>query len=334
MRDAYELLGLAPGASPVDIKRNFRRLAMQWHPDRNPEPAAAERFKALRHAHDRLLAAFRSRDESSDAPSDKDEDAAGPRGEDCSMELELSFEEAFAGGSKQICLSRSAACTDCVGSGEVKLAFTRLCEPCRGSGSIRNGKVLQRCAACDGRGYRSVAPCAACEGKGQQQQARWLDIKLPPGLVDGDSLRLAGEGEACADSEGRPGDLQLRIRLAPHPLYTRSGRDLLLQRPISALRLLLGGEIRIPHPSGARRVMLDAGDSAPRQLRLPGEGFPARAGRAAGDLVIDFLPMMISRADAKLRAPLEALETALQHRLADALPELDAWETRWLQEAR
>ncbi|MFT3757739.1 DnaJ C-terminal domain-containing protein [Thauera sp.] len=343
MRDAYELLGLVPGASPVNIKRKFRRLAMQWHPDRNPTPAAAEHFKALRQAHDRLLAAFRTTEDGADAPSDKNETAAtddrhtsasdGPRGADRSMELELSLEEAFLGGSKQICLSRSAACMDCTGTGEVKLAFTRLCEPCRGSGRIRNGKGLQHCTACDGRGYRSIEPCSACDGSGQQQHARWLAVNLPAGLVNGDSLRLAGEGEACADPAGRSGDLHLRIRLSPHPIYTRSGRDLLLQRPISMLRLLLGGEVHLPHPAGARRIRLDAGDAAPRRIRLPGEGFPARAGRAAGDLVIDFLPMMISRAGAELRAPLEALETALQRRLSDALPELAAWEARWLPDS-
>ncbi|ENO90098.1 DnaJ C-terminal domain-containing protein [Thauera linaloolentis] len=351
MRKAYELLGLAPGVTPADIKRAFRRLAMHWHPDRNPAPAAAEHFRALRQAHDRLLTACASPDAGTTAETMQEDghadgpasahdgppppgDDAGPRGADRFMELDLSFEEAFRGGSKQICLHQPAACTHCTGTGETRLAVTRLCEPCRGSGRIRSNKGLQRCTACEGRGYRNTEPCRACEGSGRQTQERWLAVSLPAGLSNGDSLRLAGEGEPHPEYADRPGDLHLRIRLIPHPLYTRSGRDLLMQRPISALRLLIGGTVRIPHPGGCRDLTLDAGSASSRRVILEGEGFPARPGRAAGKLVIDFVPLMMTQADDGLRVHLEALEAELQRRLSHCLPELDAWEAQWLRDVQ
>ncbi len=345
MRDAYELLGLAPGVTPTDVKRAFRRLAMRWHPDRNPAPAAAEHFKALRRAHDKLLAGLKPADASAEehghadpAASGQDTDApadaeTAPRGADRSMDLELDLEEAFLGGTRQICLSQASSCTHCSGTGEIRLTFTRLCEPCRGSGKVRNGKGLQSCTACAGRGYRSTAACPDCEGSGQQTSERWLAVSLPAGLVDGDSLRLSGEGEPHPEHSGKPGDLHLRIRLNAHPLYTRKGRDLLLQRPISALRLLLGGTVPVPHPGGPRKVTIPAGSASARQVRFDGEGFPARAGRPAGDMVIDFQPLMPTQVDTALHAQFEALEAELQRGLGQYLPELAAWEAKWMQNA-
>ncbi len=339
MRDAYKLLGLTPGVSPTDIRRAFRRLAMHWHPDRNDDPFATEHFKALRHAHDRLLDALGTPiDDNATAPehdtAPSPEDDTDVRGADRFMELELEFEEAFGGGSKQICLSQSAPCTHCEGTGEVKLTFTRLCTPCRGSGRIRSDEGLQRCLVCDGRGYRSIEACPSCDGSGHETVERWLAVSLPAGLIDGDSVRLVGEGESHPEPGNRPGDLHLRIRLRPHALYTRRGRDLVLQRPISALRLLLGGEVRIPHPAGQRSVKVDAGTATARSVCFPGEGFPARAGRPHGDLIIEFQPITVDELDATLRVKFEALESELQRRLSHHLPELAAWEANWLQHPR
>jgi molecular chaperone DnaJ len=347
MRDAYKLLGLKPGVSPTDIKRAFRRLAMHWHPDRNDDPVATEHFKALRRAHDRLLDALSTA--AADGAAAPEQDTATSsghgaasstapdsdvRGADRFMELELEFEEAFSGGSKQIRLSQSAPCTHCEGRGEVKLSFTRLCTPCRGTGRVRSSDRLQHCPVCAGRGYRSVEACPSCEGSGKQSVERWLALSLPAGLIDGDSLRLAGEGEPHPEFVARPGDLHLHIRLRPHALYSRRGRDLLLQRPVSALRLLLGGEVRIPHPGGERTVKVDAGTASARSVCFHGEGFPARAGRPCGNLIIEFEPITVGEIDASLRERLEALETELQRKLSDYFPELAAWEANWLQDRR
>lgn len=341
MRDAYELLGLKPGVTQADIRHAFRRLAMQWHPDRNADPAAVEHFKVLRQAHDSLLAALSKASQENrqhaaageaEAPSqDTSAQNQAPRGEDCTMELELELEEAYRGGEKQICLKRPTPCTECGGSGEVKLAFTRLCEPCRGSGRVRDGQHLHRCATCEGRGYRSTDTCPGCGGSGQQTRDRWLAVNLPAGLVDGDSLRLAGEGLPHPDHPERPGDLHLRIHLRASPLYTRQGRDLLIRRPISALRLLLGGSVQVPHPAGPRHIVLEAGSATPRQIRVAGAGFPARGVQAAGDFIVELEPLMMSRLNARLRAQIEALETELQRELSHHLPELAAWEANWMK---
>ena len=338
MRDAYKLLGLTPGVSPTDIKRAFRRLAMHWHPDRNDDPVATEHFRALRRAHDRLLDALGTPADDSAAaepepppPTRSDVDV---RGADRFMELELEFERAFGGGIEHVCLSQSAPCAHCAGTGEVKLPLTRLCPPCRGSGRVRSSDGLQRCMVCEGRGYRSVEACPSCDGSGEQTVERWLAVSLPAGLIDGDSLRLAGEGEPHPELVDHPGDLRLKIRLRPHALYSRRGRDLLLQRPISALRLLLGGEIRIPHPGGQRKVKVDAGTATARSVCFRGEGFPARAGRPRGDLIIEFEPITVSEIDITLRARLEALETELQLKLSQHMPEIAAWEANWLQDPR
>ena len=338
MRDAYELLGLTPGISPADIKRAFRRLAMRWHPDRNADPHAAEHFKLLRQAHDRLLEHLDgpgNDDDTLTATNEQETEAerqngSRPRGADRFMDLELTIEETFNGGTRQVCLNRPTVCPQCDGSGSVRLNLTRLCTPCGGSGRLRGERGLERCSICDGRGYRNTGDCPTCSGSGQQNRERWLAVSLPAGLIDGDSLRLAGEGEPPPDAEGLPGDLHLRIRQRPHPLFALSGRELSIQRPISALRLLLGGTVRVPHPLGALDVSLEAGSATPRTVRIAGAGIPARAERPAGDLVIELQPIMVTELDARLRAQFEALETELQRTLPQHLPELAAWESRWM----
>lgn len=375
MLDAYELLGLRPGATEPEVKRAFRRLAMRWHPDRNPDPAATERFKALRQAYDRLLAAAddatavgedaaaapadesapadatatdphtdsrragahggrRSdpgRGPSSTADSGNDADDDAPlRGADRRLDLELSFEEAFLGGRKALSVPTAAVCAHCNGSGTETLSVSRLCEPCRGSGRLREGGGLARCSACHGRGYRSTRACSSCHGSGRQTQARALRIELPPGLIDDDELRLAGEGEPAPVAGGRAGDLRVRIRLAAHALFRRDGRDLVLRRPLSALRMLLGGELRIAHPAGARTLLLEPGPAEPRRLRVAGAGFPARGRRRAGDLVVELVPTWPQSPDAALRGLIEQLEAEVARKAARHLPEVAQWEARWL----
>lgn len=345
MHDAYELLGLEPGATRAEIRRAFRRLAMRWHPDRNGDPLAAEHFKALRQAHDTLLDEIEkglastgptSADDANTRRAAPEAEAARaaanaePRGADRFMKLELTFEEAFRGGQKPLCLQQSSPCAHCDGEGEVTLAHTRLCEPCRGSGRVGGSRHLTRCEVCGGRGYRNTTPCPHCHGQGNTTLERWLAVSLPAGLIDGDSLRLAGEGEPSADHHDLPGNLHLHIRLQPHALFRRQGRDLRLQRPVSAVRLLLGGDLQIPHPDGTRTLSLAPGSTAPRELRIPGAGFPARGERPAGDLIVELRPVMLSHADDTLQPLLEALERELQGALAHHLPELAAWQAQWL----
>ena len=156
MSDPHALLGLPAGASAQQIKRAFRKLAMQWHPDRNPDPAAAEQFRRLRDAHDRLLATLLG--DAADATYEDKTAAHAPpqRGADRWQTLEISIEESVSGALRTVEVERRSPCTQCGGSGIEKLSVSRLCTPCRGSGRVRGPAGLERCPDCEGRGYRNT----------------------------------------------------------------------------------------------------------------------------------------------------------------------------------
>jgi molecular chaperone DnaJ len=152
-------------------------------------------------------------------------------------------------------------------------------------------------------------------------------------MLDGDELRLAGEGEAPATEAGLAGDLRLRIRLAPHPLFRLDGRDLILNRPVSALRMLVGGALRVPLPGGVRSVTLPAGSAAPRALRIEGAGFPGRGAAPAGALIVQLVPVMPADPDAAAARLIERLERELARDPARHLAEVATWEANWLPQA-
>ncbi len=324
MRDPYELLGLRPGVGAAEIKRAFRQLAMRWHPDRNGDPAAAERFNSLRGAYETLLAGLTPPldEEASAADSEPTRDA------DRWMDLELSIDEAFHGSVRTVTVFDEIDCAQCSGTGIETLTLSRLCAPCRGSGRLRADGQSTQCPDCGGRGYRTTAECSVCSGSGRQIGERHLQVRVPPGLIDDDVLRLSGKGKTLG--EGPPGALNLRIRLASHPLYRRKGRDLVLQRPVSALRLMVGGEIRVPHPTGRHRLQIEAGEAEPRSVRVPGAGIPARQSKPAGDFIVDLRPELPRASDARMRQLIAQLEEACARDPERHLPELAQWEAQWL----
>lgn len=329
--DAHALLGLAPGADLQQIKRAFRRLAMRWHPDRNADPSALEHFKLLRAAHDALIAGDASQDDTPPAP---DADADLDRGADRRQALTLTLDEAYAGGTRVVELVHECGCDRCDGTGEIALDHSRLCTACHGSGRLRSGGGLTPCHHCGGQGYRRSEACPACAGGGRVRRVRSVSVRIPPGLLDGDELRLAGEGEPSAALGGRPGDLRLAIVLAPHPLFARSGRDLVVKRPVSALRLLTGGMLHVPLPGGGRHtVVLEAGGADARRLEIAGAGLPGRGNQPAGTLIVELEPLLPRAADEALRTRFAALDDALSADLARHLPELARWEAQWLGDA-
>ncbi len=321
--DAHTLLGLAPGSGADEIKRAFRRLAMRWHPDRNAAPEAAEQFRRLRAAYESLLAAGEEPPPDAAAP-------AGARGADRHEEIVLTVEEAFAGGDKTFDLAVEAVCTACDGAGEQALVHSRLCTACHGSGRLREHGRLARCGRCDGRGYVRVESCAACTGTGRVRTAHPVAVAVPAGVLDGDELRVTGEGHPDLDGTGRPGDLRLTVRIAPHGLFRLAGRDLRLRRPVSALRMLLGGRLRVPVPGGVREIALAAGAASARVLRIDGAGMPGRHGEPAGALMVELEPVLPAAADGRVRTLVEALEAALAADGDAHWPELAEWERTWL----
>ena len=328
--DPHHLLGIEPGATAAEIKRAFRRLAMHWHPDRNRDPHAVERFKQVRAAYEHLLAGFESATPEA-AAEPTTESAAEPVAHpgDRHQTLEITVEQAFLGATREVWVERTQPCEDCQGSGWRELSHSRLCTECHGSGRLRTAQGLQACPDCEGRGYRRRVECEHCQGSGQRPQPVAYSLQVPAGSEEGMVLRLGGAGEP-AEAWPEPGDLRVTLRVAPHPLYRTEGRDLVVQRPIGVLRLLLGGEILLPHPAGARRFELPPGPASAREISVPGAGWPARGKKPAGDLRVMLQPVMPRELDPALLAPLVA---AVEAAAAIHQPVVDAWERQWLADA-
>lgn len=327
--DSYAILGVSQQATLADIKRAYRRLAMRWHPDRNADPAATERFKEIRAAYDRLLAGDPPETtEAAEAAADDAEPEAAPsaaKAPDIRLNLEISLAEAAAGCRKTVAYHRSTTCTTCAGSGEHGISRTRFCAACHGSGRIRDAqRGLVPCDACGGRGLFSERTCPDCTGSGRETSSVSLETTVPAGMLAGDELRLAGQGESGADGV-LPGDLYLTIVIADHPLFQLRGRDLHFAMPVSALRLLAGGDIELPTLAGSVPHRLDGGLPEAREVRLPGQGYPGRGRTPAGDLVASLQPVFPARLDARQRKLLLQADAALMGDLAAAFPEIAGW---------
>lgn len=330
MMDPLLVLGLSPGASPREIKHAFRRLAMSWHPDRNPAPHAAEEFKRCRAAYEKLMAFAREPEAEAEAAEAAPASAAAdePRGEDLRQRLSLSLEEAAFGCGKTLIFESSVPCEDCDGSGESGPARSRLCADCHGTGRIRGqARHLERCDCCGGRGYRSERTCAACDGEGRHASTRSLHVTVPPGMLAGDELRLAGQGGTAPDG-GVPGDLFLSVAIDAHDLFRLEGRDLVCDVPVSVLLLLAGGMIEVPTLDGAIGVELEPGAPGARQQRVAGRGFPGRKNSAPGDLVLNLSPVYPQQLSAKQASLLRQLEQSLAADLPRHAPDIEGWKRR------
>jgi len=326
--EARKLLGVERDATPHAIKKAFRHLAMRWHPDRNPAPEAHEMFARLSAACDLLLEPFEpahADDKSAHSTSKTDSHSHGA---DRNQDIELDIEQLCLGGKTDVVLESAVECTKCAGHGHQEHEHSQLCTHCQGSGRVRHIKNLVRCKDCDGRGYSRRTRCLQCHGSGRQISQRILAVTVPPGMLPGDELRLKGEGYAPASGKGRSGDLRLRIQLRPHPLYTLDGNDIMLDRPVSVFILLGGGNISVPSPTGLHELAIEPGSATSREQIVPGAGIPARDKRAAGKLRVRLVPVLPCSPTPALVELYRALQAEI--RQADILPELAAWEQRWL----
>jgi molecular chaperone DnaJ len=294
--DPHAILGVVPEAGINELKRAYRRLAMQWHPDRNAHPEATERFKQIRAAYDALL----NRDDGDVAVDTGEQEESGSnasqastsqaKAADIHLDLSLSLEEAAAGCDKTIVVERGTDCLTCAGSGESGISKTRFCSVCHGSGRVRHRTHgLERCHHCNGRGLFTERICPDCAGTGRDTDAVSLRVVVPAGMVPGSELRLSGQGEPGGD-DCLPGDLYLRLLVQPHPVFTCVGADIEVKLSINAFRLLAGGQIMIPTLAGLESFELAAGSATPRRVVVARRGYPMNRGRQTGDLILHLEP--------------------------------------------
>jgi molecular chaperone DnaJ len=325
-QDYYDLLGVDKSADAGVLKKAFRKAAMQYHPDRNPDDAAAEKkFKEMGEAYDVLKdpekraaydryghaafeggmggggqggAGFDFSDVFEEFFGDfmggggrRRGGAQAGRGSDMRFNMEITLEEAFAGKSDQITVPTSVSCTPCGGSGAEAGSKPEVCDTCRGHGKVRANQgffmVERACPKCQGAGSIIKNPCKVCRGAGKVAKEKTLQVKIPQGVEEGTRIRLSGEGEAGMRGAA-PGDLYIFLTIKPHPIFKRDGDMLYCQVPIPMVTATLGGQIEVPTiGSGRARIKIPSGTQSGRQFRLRGKGMPELNGGFVGDMIIE-----------------------------------------------
>jgi molecular chaperone DnaJ len=325
--DFYQLLEVNRGADGDTIKRAYRKLAMQYHPDRNPGDAEAEaRFKAMSVAYDCLKdpqkkaaydryghAAFTQQGGGGQGGFGGGADfgdigdifetifgsafgggggrARPRRGADLRYDMEIGLEDAFDGKSTEIELEVATACDTCAGTGAAPGTSRRGCNTCHGHGKVRAQQglfVIERpCPVCHGRGEVLESPCRDCRGEGRRDTLQRLQVDIPPGVDNGTRIRLSGKGEA--GPQGAPaGDLYIFIQVKRHSVFEREGTALFTRMPISFTTAALGGSVDIPGLDGETHTIdIPVGIQSGKQLRKRGAGMPVLQGRGRGDLVVE-----------------------------------------------
>ena len=321
VKDPYQALGVDKKASDEEIKKAYRKLARQYHPDKNPGDAAAEeRFKEIQEAYSILSdpekrraydsgggifgtgfdpGAFRTGggfggafgDILSDLFTGRAGGAAGAnrpqRGRDLETEVHISFEQSMEGAQVPVTVSLSAPCPTCRGTGAKPGTSPTVCSACNGRGVEAESQGLfsisQPCRRCGGTGTEIKDPCDTCRGPGQTRQVKRYRVNVPPGVRDGSRVRLAGKGEAGMRG-GPPGDLYVVTRVADSPLFRRKGDNLEVEVPITIVEAIRGGTIEVPTLNGTKRIRVSPGTQHGTIQRLRGEGPPRLAGRGRGDI--------------------------------------------------
>jgi molecular chaperone DnaJ len=326
-RDYYEVLGVDRSASEEEIKKAYRKLALRFHPDKNPDGhrEAEERFKEISEAYQILSdaerrsqydrfghAAFAQGGAAGFDFTAGFEDILGDlfgdffgtgrgarggrrrtrRGQDLQYQLEVSFEEAARGCEKTISIPRVVRCETCEGRGAKPGTTPKPCPQCGGSGQIRFQQgffsIAKTCGQCGGEGSIIAHPCASCSGTGTQRVVHTLNIKIPAGVDTGSRLKLRGEGEA-GPSGGPSGDLYVLIQVREHPLFVRDGADIICEVPISIAQAALGTEVDVPTLNGRAKVKVPAGTQGGQVFRLKGHGIPDLSGYGRGDEIVRIL---------------------------------------------
>ena len=344
-RDYYDVLGVSRSASKEELKKAYRKLAMKYHPDRNPDDAqAAEKFKELSEAyeilsddnkkqaydnfgHDGVNSSFSSSQGAADAFSDIFGDIfsdifggssggrASSRGADLSYNLEVSLEDAVFGKSLNIEIPSQERCNG---------PWNR-CSYCGGAGVIRQQQgffsMQQTCPQCRGEGETHNKNCSKCDGSGFIRNNKKLSVKIPAGVDDGDRIRLSGEGELGRG--GSRGDLYILINVKEHSIFERDGKNLYCEVPINFIDATLGGSIEVPTLVGKARIKIPSGTQSHKIFRLNGKGIkPLRGGRV-GDILVRVIVEVPVNLNSKQKELLNDFKNNMSHK--DNSPLVSSW---------
>ncbi len=340
--DYYEVLEIERNADHEEIKRSYKRLAFEYHPDRNPGDIEAEaKFKEINEAYQVLSdpdkrARYDSFGHISSEGLFSDQDfeagfndifgnlfeevfnagarARAQRGADLKYSLDITFDEAIDGIEKELKIPRHTLCPDCDGSGAAP-GGEATCTDCGGRGELRFSQgflaIKRACPACGGSGVRITKRCSNCGGNKLVRTDHDVKVKIPPGITDESRLRIRGEGEIGLYG-GPPGDLYIEISIEEHPLFKRHNEDLYCEVPISFVKAALGAEIEIPTPKGKSTIKIPAGTQSGQTFRLKGKGVPRLNGRGVGDLYIESKVEIPVKLNAKQKQKLQEFAEACQ----------------------
>ncbi len=358
-RDYYEVLGVDRSASDQEIKKAYRRIAMKYHPDRNPDDADADaKFKEATEAYEVLSDGEKrgAYDQFGHAGVDPSMGGGGfqggsfsdifgdvfgdifgggggrrqgpQRGSDLRYTLEVSLEDAVRGSTAEIRVPSLQHCEPCDGSGAKPGSSPITCGSCGGSGQVRTQQgffqVQQTCPKCRGRGQTISDPCVECRGQGLVEKTKTLSVKVPPGVDTGDRIRLSGEGEA-GPSGGPPGDLFVQIAVRQHALFERDGRHLYCEVPISFADAALGGELEVPTLDGRVKLKIPSETQTGKMFRLRGKGVKPVRGGPVGDLLCRAVVETPVNLTKEQRILLEDFRKALQEGGEQQSPRQTSW---------
>ncbi len=338
--DYYAILGVDRNASADELKASYRKMALQYHPDRNPgNKEAEEKFKEAaeayevlsdskkreiynRYGHDGLkgngFQGFSGFEDIFSSFGDIFEGIFGfdtgrsrsrtsaRRGADLRYDLKVSFMDAAFGASPEIDIDRLEGCTTCGGSGAAPGSHPSVCPTCHGSGQVTRSSgffsINSTCPQCNGGGQIIENPCNVCRGSGKSKVSKSLQLKIPPGIENGSRLRLRGEGEE-GTLGGPRGDLYVFIYVEPHEFFEREGSDIACQVPIPMTLAVLGGTIEVPTLEGTERIKIPKDTPHGKVFKLKGKGIPQLRGFGRGDQLVQTmveLPSNLSRKEEKL----------------------------------
>ena len=362
-QDYYQTLGLQKNSSDAEIKKAYRKLAMKYHPDRNPDDKTAEiKFKEAKEAYEVLSdnqkraaydqfghagvnnqagmgGGFNTGDAFNDIFGDMFGDIFGnargqrrqssaQRGADLRYELDLDLEQAVFGETIKINIPSLIGCDTCTGSGAKKGTQATRCLRCEGRGSVRVQQgfftLQQTCPECRGAGQTIKDPCIDCSGSGRVQKERTISIKIPPGVDQDDRIRLSSEGEAGMKG-GPPGDLYVDVNIRSHPIFKREGSNLFCEVPISFTKAALGGTVEVPTIDGAVNLTIPTETQSGEVFRLRGKGVQSYRDRVLGDLFCNIQIETPVNLNADQKNILKSFEESISKSKKEHRPNKNKW---------